>query len=518
MASIGGRKALRRRVRVRFSLDEPFKAKWPKLSNSITEAVTDLLTTGLTEALLHRKRADPRQWLNRARSRKKDDAGTTTEAQDEDEDEDEDGEPSGWSSRTARSELAVGTNEVLRALERDSLGLVLMCASARFPIMSRHVLLLCVSRSVPAARLRGLGARTAAVLSLRSVLALGFRRDCVMFADTMQAITTLLPSLCVPWLLDPRAEGAASLEGSHEGLRPEGSGLQPTRVLRSIPNPSKANKKKMKKANKELCSFRKAGGGTVVENSSIGLHRNVKALQQISLDSGVNVICGTGFYVDSFHSKETKSMSEEQLAEVMRRELEEGVDGTGIRCGIIGEIGCSWPITESEVRVLRAAATVQASLHCPIIVHPGRHHDAPFQIVRLLQESGADLHKTVMSHIDRTLFEKNQLLEFAKLGCYLEYDLFGLEILDYELNLNVDMPCDSERIRSIQMLLEEGLVDQLLMSHDIFSWHRLSRFGGHGYSHILQNIVPKMQRRGVPQAAIERMLIHNPRTWLTTCR
>uniref|UniRef100_UPI00358F46E9 phosphotriesterase-related protein isoform X1 n=2 Tax=Myxine glutinosa TaxID=7769 RepID=UPI00358F46E9 len=276
--------------------------------------------------------------------------------------------------------------------------------------------------------------------------------------------------------------------------------------------------KEMDTIKEELCSFRKAGGGTLVENSSIGLQRNVKVLRQLSLDSGVNIVCGTGFYVDSSHSKETRNMSEEQLAEVMRRELLEGVDGTGICCGIIGEIGCSWPITESEIRVLRAAATVQASLRCPLIVHPGRHHDSPFQIVRLLQESGADLHKTVMSHIDRTLFEKNQLLEFAKLGCYLEYDLFGLEVLDYELNLNVDMPCDSERIRRIQMLLEEGLVDQLLMSHDIFSCHRLSRFGGHGYSHILQNIVPKMKRRGVPQAAIERMLIHNPRTWLATCR
>jgi len=245
MASIGGRKAQRRSVRVRFSLDEPFKATWPKLSDSITKAVTDLLTTGLSEASLHRKRADPRQWLNRVRSRKKD-AGTTTEAQDEDE------EPSGWSSLSARSELAVGTNEVLRALERDLLGLVLICASARFPIMSRQLLLLCVSRSVPATRLQGLSARTAPVLSLRSVLALGFRRECVMFADTMQAITTLLPSLCVPWLLEPRAEGAASLEGSHEGGRAEGSGLQPTRVLRSVPNPRKANKKKkkMKKANK----------------------------------------------------------------------------------------------------------------------------------------------------------------------------------------------------------------------------------------------------------------------------
>ncbi len=78
-----------------------------------------------------------------------------------------------------------------------------------------------------------------------------------------------------------------------------------------------------------------------------------------------------------------------------------GADGTDIRCGVIGEIGTCWPITESEARVLRASAHAQSQLGCPVIIHPGRHPAAPAEVVRILQEAGGDIGKTVMSHLDR---------------------------------------------------------------------------------------------------------------------
>lgn len=46
----------------------------------------------------------------------------------------------------------------------------------------------------------------------------------------------------------------------------------------------------------------------------------------------------------------------------------------------------------------------------------------------------------------RTIFDKKKLLEFAKLGCYLEYDLFGTEFLHYQFHPDIDMPNDNERI------------------------------------------------------------------------
>lgn len=90
-----------------------------------------------------------------------------------------------------------------------------------------------------------------------------------------------------------------------------------------------------------------------------------------------------------------------QLTDIIVSEVLHGADGTDIRCGVIGEIGTSWPITESEAKVLRATAHAQTQLGCPVIIHPGRSAEAPAEVVRILQEAGGDIGKTVMSHLDR---------------------------------------------------------------------------------------------------------------------
>lgn len=192
-----------------------------------------------------------------------------------------------------------------------------------------------------------------------------------------------------------------------------------------------------------------------------------------------------------------------------------GADGTDIRCGVIGEIGTGWPVTESETKVLRATAHAQAQLGCPVIIHPGRDPAAPAEIVRILQEAGGDVSRTVMSHLDRTIFDEGELLEFAKLGSFLEYDLFGTEMLNYPFNPELDMPSDCQRVKTLGFLVKEGYGDKILVAHDIHTKNRLAKYGGHGYSHILRNIVPKMLTRGISQQQVDQILIDNPKRWLT---
>ncbi|XP_072010329.1 N-acetyltaurine hydrolase isoform X1 [Engystomops pustulosus] len=265
----------------------------------------------------------------------------------------------------------------------------------------------------------------------------------------------------------------------------------------------------------ELIAFKAAGGRCIVENTTTGISRDVKTLQKLAQETGVHVISGAGFYVDATHSAETRAMSVEQLTEVLVNEVLQGADGTDIKCGIIGEIGCSWPLTDSEKKILGATAEAQAQLGCPVNIHPGRDSEAPFQIVRILQEAGADISKTVMSHLDRTIFDETKLLEFAAQGSYLEYDLFGTEMLNYQFNTAVDMPSDNDRIRTIGTLINEGYDERIVVSHDIHTKNRLVKYGGHGYSHILKNIVPKMLLRGISQQNIDKILLENPKRWLT---
>uniref|UniRef100_A0A6J0UNN7 N-acetyltaurine hydrolase n=1 Tax=Pogona vitticeps TaxID=103695 RepID=A0A6J0UNN7_9SAUR len=265
----------------------------------------------------------------------------------------------------------------------------------------------------------------------------------------------------------------------------------------------------------ELLHYKAAGGGTIVENTTTGIHRDVKTLKQLAEETGVHIIAGAGFYVGATHSPEMQAMSVEQLTEIIVNEVLNGADGTNIKCGVIGEIGCSWPLTESENKVLQATAHAQSHLGCPVIIHPGRNSNSPFQIIRIFQEAGGDISKTVMSHLDRTIFDEKKLLEFAQLGCYLEYDLFGTEFIFYQMSPDIDMPSDNERILRVRMLIDEGYEDKLLIAQDIHTKNRLKKYGGHGYSHILENIVPKMLVRGISQNKIDKLLIANPKQWLT---
>ncbi|XP_051658587.1 phosphotriesterase-related protein isoform X3 [Manacus candei] len=265
----------------------------------------------------------------------------------------------------------------------------------------------------------------------------------------------------------------------------------------------------------ELLHFKAAGGGTIVENTTTGIGRDMNTLKKLAEETGVHIIAGAGFYVDSTHSSQTQAMTVEQLTNIIVDEVLKGADGTNIKCGVVGEIGCSWPLTQSEHRVLQATAQAQSQLGCPVIIHPGRSSDSPFQIVRILQEAGADASKTVMSHLDRTIFDTKKLLEFAKLGCYLEYDLFGTEFLHYQFHPDIDMPSDNERIARIRTLIDEGYEDRILMAHDVHTKNRLMKYGGHGYSHIFENIVPKMLIRGISQDKIDKILLANPKRWLT---
>ena len=107
---------------------------------------------------------------------------------------------------------------------------------------------------------------------------------------------------------------------------------------------------------KEILRFKNAGGSTIVDATMPGIGRDVKMLKKISMATGINVVIGTGYYVYSTHPNKVVEMSEQEIAEFMVKEIEEGIEDTDIKAGVIGEIGISEIFNEQERKVLRAAA------------------------------------------------------------------------------------------------------------------------------------------------------------------
>jgi phosphotriesterase-related protein len=264
----------------------------------------------------------------------------------------------------------------------------------------------------------------------------------------------------------------------------------------------------------DLVAFQMAGGGCIVDLTTGGIGPDPAALAALSRQTGVSIILGAGFYTDAYVDEATKAMSTEALADLIERQLIEGCWGTDVCCGVIGEIGVSWPMTAFEARSLGAGAIAQRRTGAMINVHPGRHPLACNEICDVLERAGADLSRVVLSHMDRTYPEDVEAVVALARRCIVEYDFFGIETSQYWMGV-VDLPNDWMRLRALRRLFDAGLGDRVCISHDICTRTRLIRNGGHGYRHIPLNVRPLMRDRGWSESDISQLLELTPRRLLT---
>jgi phosphotriesterase-related protein len=266
---------------------------------------------------------------------------------------------------------------------------------------------------------------------------------------------------------------------------------------------------------KELLNFKYCGGQTIVDASNDDLGRDPMAIKKISLATGLNIVMGSGYYVNDSHPKKMATLTEKEIAEEIIRDIFQGAQDTDICSGLIGEIGCSWPLTEAEKKVLKGAAIAQKKTGAALQVHPGRNPKAPFEIIDILKKSGADITHTAICHIERTIPDSETLYRLAETGCFLEFDLVGLEGYYPETLAIVDLPSDAQRIATFIDLISRGYGEKILVSHDLCYKCRYSAYGGHGYNHILVNTVPAMRRRGMNKTDIDKILIKNPKEFFS---
>lgn len=271
----------------------------------------------------------------------------------------------------------------------------------------------------------------------------------------------------------------------------------------------------------ELHKFAELGGRTVVDVTPSDIGRNPHALAEASRRSTVNIVAGCGHYVHLAHPKGLDETSIESIAEHMIRDLEEGMDGTDIRAGIIGEIGTSHPLHPTEEKVLRAAARAQHATGAALTIHLHPPSRAALEVIAILGDEGADLSRVVMGHVDIALGHLDatteQVLEYhaeiARRGCYLEYDTCGFPdayMPRTDFYNAFWFPSDRERAEAIARLFDMGFGNQILIAQDVCHKHHLTRYGGYGYGHILREFVGSLRDYGLGRAELDLLLTVNP--------
>jgi phosphotriesterase-related protein len=261
---------------------------------------------------------------------------------------------------------------------------------------------------------------------------------------------------------------------------------------------------------RQMMSF---GVQTVVDPTPNECGRNPLFLKKISEATGLQIICATGYYYEGegappyFKMRQGLGSAEEEIYEMFKTEISEGIAGTGIKPGIIKLASSKNQISEYEKMFFRAAARIHKKTGIVILTHTQEGTMGPEQ-ARMLIEQGVDPSKIIIGHMcgnTNPAYHKEVMDQGVRIG----FDRFGIQGL-------VGAPFDQERVETLITLLDEGYEDQILLAHDSVNiWlgrtpimnEQVSKIMENWHpAHIFLNILPTLREYGITEKQIDKMI------------
>ena len=158
----------------------------------------------------------------------------------------------------------------------------------------------------------------------------------------------------------------------------------------------------------ELMMFKNAGGGTIVDQTTGGLTesdhdilpvKHAVAVRDMAERTGINVILGAGWYREPFYEQRLYRARTDEIAEELVRDVTEGIDSTGVRAGVLGEIGAHFTrVSPAEERVFRAVARAHKETGVTILTHTPNAWSVGLDQLDILEDEGTDLRRIVIGH------------------------------------------------------------------------------------------------------------------------
>jgi phosphotriesterase-related protein len=259
----------------------------------------------------------------------------------------------------------------------------------------------------------------------------------------------------------------------------------------------------------ELRDFRRRGGSTVVDLTLPGVGRDPERLRRLASRTGTQVVMGCGWYREPYYPSEAEidRRSVDSLADELIAEFTEGVGSTGVRPGIIGEIGANKPwVSAQEERVHRAAGRASKATGMAITTHGVRSAVGMAQL-RIFEDEGVDPSRVVIGHAD-SYPVLDHYLAILERGANLEFDFLGHRFDTEEAE-------EPRLVELIVELLERGWAGQLLLSQDVCHNAQLKVNGGFGFTFLQQHFLPTLRTAAVGEGEIRQMTVDNPRRILT---
>ena len=279
----------------------------------------------------------------------------------------------------------------------------------------------------------------------------------------------------------------------------------------------------MEMAEIEVRRYSDAGGRTLVDLTSGGLKgidqdlpfdaelnllAHPIAVRDMAQKTGLNIILGCGWYRESYYPPGLWKMRTEEIAEGIVRDLTEGIDGTDVRAGIIGEIGAHFNrLSAIEERVLRAAGRAQVKTGVGLVTHATLGPHGLDQLDVLMQE-GVDPRRVAIAHSGAFPIRKYHA-EIARRGAFVSFDRMGMLPTFSEFERN-------RTLGNIKAIIDAGHIDNLLLSHDVCYRSDYAMNGGAGYDYLsTQGMAILGGEIGLTEEQFHTIMHDNPRRLLT---
>jgi phosphotriesterase-related protein len=248
----------------------------------------------------------------------------------------------------------------------------------------------------------------------------------------------------------------------------------------------------------ELERARAAGVTAIVDCAPVGVGRRADILRAVSEAAGFPLVVPTGIYREPWIPAWARAAAEDALYEWMLGELTGTIEQSGVRAGFIKLSAGDDGLTDCEAKILRAAARAGAAAGAAIGSHTIRGRVVRDQL-DILETRGYSASRFIWIHASAEPdFQLN--LELARRGAWIEYDWIG------------DPADDAMFVDRIQRMLDAGLGDHLLLSHDR-GWYDPAQPGGGAprpFTYISEQFLPKLRAAGVDEATIRRLTCDNP--------
>lgn len=270
----------------------------------------------------------------------------------------------------------------------------------------------------------------------------------------------------------------------------------------------------------EMKRFKKAGGNTLVDLTNIGINRDLNKIREVSKRSGVNVIAGCGFYTGLTIKEPYSKMTAEQVADELIDEIKNGDKQTGIKPGVIGEIGTSEVIEPLERIGLLSAAYANLETGLPIYIHTYSWSRAGLEAIDILVKEGVKPEQICICHLD-VEFDKEYIYKVFDKGAFAMFDNFGKEYYFPKADAvfaGGPFETDLDRVRMIKKVVADGFADRLMLATDVCLKSLLHTYGGWSYDHVFTNIMMMMENEGVSKADIDTIINKNPLNFICSRR